>query len=131
MMAAANGALAGFRHLLRAQRKAFKGDTVMQTGAVKEIRDNFKKNRDITDPEEVKKLVGACYEAADFLSTFVVQAKLNERGNYGKDYAQAILYIMALGCCQVVVNQRRSILIVALDRQEPLCMHCCWALLEF
>ncbi|GAQ77757.1 hypothetical protein KFL_000030350 [Klebsormidium nitens] len=81
-MSSSAAALAGFRHLLRAQRKSFAGDSVMQAGAVKEIRSHFEKNRDASDPEEVQKLVAGCYDAADFLSTFVVQAELNDRGNY-------------------------------------------------
>jgi hypothetical protein len=31
----------------------------------------------------VRKLLGESQEAAEFIRSFVVQAKLNERGNYG------------------------------------------------
>ena len=38
----------------------------------------------MTDTTELEKLLAEGNEAADFIRTYVVQAKLNERGNYGK-----------------------------------------------
>lgn len=38
---------------------------------------------DISSPEEINRLCAEGEEAADFLKTFVVQAKLNHRGNFG------------------------------------------------
>lgn len=37
----------------------------------------------VADPTEVARLCAEGEEAADFLRTYVVQARLNERGNYG------------------------------------------------
>lgn len=37
----------------------------------------------VTDPAEVDKLCAEGMDAANFLTTYVVQAELNERGNYG------------------------------------------------
>jgi hypothetical protein len=37
----------------------------------------------VTDPAEVEKLCNEGMDAANFLTTYVVQAELNERGNYG------------------------------------------------
>ena len=39
---------------------------------------------DVTEQEQVTKLLADAEEAADFLKAFVVQAKLNERGNFGE-----------------------------------------------
>ena len=41
-------------------------------------------NRQVSDSGAVKKLLAEGAEAADFIRTFVVQAKLNDRGNFGK-----------------------------------------------
>ena len=41
-------------------------------------------NRSISDTAAVKKLLAEGEEAASFIKTFVVQAKLNERGNFGE-----------------------------------------------
>lgn len=38
----------------------------------------------MSDTTAVKKLLAEGEEAASFIKTFVVQAKLNERGNFGK-----------------------------------------------
>lgn len=99
-MSSSAAALAGFRHLVRAQRKAFAGDSQMQAGAVNEIRGHFEKNRDASDPEEIRKLIAGCYGAADFLSTFVVQAELNERGNYGECLLESLTQ-----CCKHLEDQ--------------------------
>ena len=40
----------------------------------------------LTDAAEVQKRVAEAKEAADFIRTNVVQAKLNERGNFGRSY---------------------------------------------
>jgi len=37
----------------------------------------------VADPTEVARLCAEGEEAADFLRTYVVQARLTERGNYG------------------------------------------------
>jgi len=40
-------------------------------------------NRHVSDSGAVKKLLAEGEEAAEFIKSFVVQAKLNERGNFG------------------------------------------------
>ena len=41
-------------------------------------------NRSVSDTAAVKKLLAEGEEAANFIKTFVVQAKLNKRGNFGE-----------------------------------------------
>ena len=41
-------------------------------------------NREVSDPTAVKKLIAEGEEAASFIKSFVVQAKLNDRGNFGR-----------------------------------------------
>ena len=38
---------------------------------------------DVTDPDIIEKLCAEGRDAADFLTQNVVQAKVNDRGNYG------------------------------------------------
>ena len=37
----------------------------------------------VTEPEEIEKLCAEGRDAANFLGQYVVQAQLNERGNFG------------------------------------------------
>lgn len=54
----------------------------MQTQAIKSL--DLQANRSVSDTVAVKKLLAEGEEAASFIRTFVVQAKLNVRGNFGK-----------------------------------------------
>ena len=47
---------------------------------------SLQENAGISQQEEIDRSIGEAYEAADFLREFVVQAKLNERGNFGGVY---------------------------------------------
>lgn len=38
----------------------------------------------VTDPDEIDKLCAEGRDAAQFLTQYVVQAKLNDRGNFGR-----------------------------------------------
>lgn len=87
-MASAAGAatcevLTAYRSLLRAAKKAFTGDKQMVQGASAEIRKKFEENRGVKSEDEIKKLLGMAEEGSQFLATMVVQAELNESGNYG------------------------------------------------
>ena len=44
---------------------------------------------DVTDPGTLEKLYSEGHDAADFLTQNVVQAELNDRGNYGEALADA------------------------------------------
>lgn len=63
---------------------AFRGDTVTLTASRKELRARFDESRlsSLGTQQEIDQALADAAEAADFLRTFVVQAKLNERGNY-------------------------------------------------
>lgn len=54
----------------------------MQQNARREIRSKFQASAAEQDHGRLKQLLGEGREAADFIRTFVVQAKLNKRGNY-------------------------------------------------
>ncbi|PRQ26381.1 putative complex 1 LYR protein [Rosa chinensis] len=90
-------ALNAYRSLLRATRKSFAGDTVMLKGSAAEVRQKFEENRGVTSEEEIQRLLGEAREASSFISTMIVQAKLNSRGGYEvkaeRDHAGATLEI--------------------------------------
>ncbi|XP_050236676.1 mitochondrial zinc maintenance protein 1, mitochondrial [Mercurialis annua] len=75
-------ALIAYRSLLRATRKSFAGDTLMLNGSASEVRKKFEENRHVTSDTEIQKLLDEAREASQFISTMIVQAKLNDRGGY-------------------------------------------------
>jgi complex III assembly factor LYRM7 len=77
--AAVRGAL---RRVLRAQRNAFANDEKMQRLAVDAIREQFRRHETVVGEAELVKLVQEAHDAATFLEGNVVQAQLNDRGNY-------------------------------------------------
>jgi len=48
----------------------------------RELRSKFEANKSVSDQAAQNKLLAEGEEAASFIRTFVVQAKLNERGNF-------------------------------------------------
>lgn len=76
-------ALRAYRAVLRATRKSFAGDTVMLKGSAEEVRKKFEENRHVTSEEAIQRLLEEAREASHFISTMIVQAKLNDRGGYG------------------------------------------------
>ncbi|KAL3146600.1 hypothetical protein ABBQ32_000835 [Trebouxia sp. C0010 RCD-2024] len=81
-MATGLSGLSVYRLCLRSVQQSFKGDHFMLQSSRKELRSKFEANRLVSDTTAVKKLLAEGEEAASFIKTFVVQAKLNERGNF-------------------------------------------------
>ncbi|KAL3517441.1 hypothetical protein ACH5RR_020030 [Cinchona calisaya] len=75
-------ALRAYRSVLKATRKSFAGDTLMLRESAAEVRKKFEENRDVTSETEVQRLLEEAREASHFISTMIVQAKLNDRGGY-------------------------------------------------
>ena len=71
-----------FRRLLRARQQLFSGDKKALDASAIEIRSHFDANRNVTDEEEIKKRIRDGREAQMFLTTNVLQGKMNERGNF-------------------------------------------------
>lgn len=76
-------ALMAYRAVLRATRKTFAGDTLMLEQSAAAVRKKFEENRHVTSPADLGRLMEEAREASHFISTMIVQAKLNERGGYG------------------------------------------------
>ncbi|KAG5386593.1 hypothetical protein IGI04_038063 [Brassica rapa subsp. trilocularis] len=73
-------ALIAYRALLRATRRSFAGDVEMLKASASEIRKKFEESRHVVS--EIPRLLEEAREATQFISTMIVQAKLNERGGY-------------------------------------------------
>lgn len=91
-------ALIAYRALLRATRKSFAGDTEMLKASASEIRKKFEENRHVASDSDIPRLLEEAREATEFISTMIVQAKLNERGGYGTYYTSPLRTICLLKC---------------------------------
>lgn len=72
------------RRLIRAKRLAFKGDEELLRTAQTAIREQFRTNRDAPS-EKLPEMLKEAEDAIEFLRNNVVQAPLNDRGNYQVD----------------------------------------------
>ena len=107
-MAVRAEALNAYRALLRATRKSFAGDSLMLTESASEVRKKFEDNRHVTSEPEIRKLLDDAREASHFISTMIVQAKLNSSGGYGNPSLSLSLSIFLF----ITSNQSGFILIV-------------------
>ncbi|GFS39769.1 complex 1 family protein [Actinidia rufa] len=93
----AGEALTAYRAVLRATRRTFAGDKLMLKESAAEVRKKFEENRHVTSEAEIQRLLGEAREASSFISTMIVQAKLNPSGGYvvkpDKEHAGAMLEI--------------------------------------
>lgn len=89
--------LRAYREVLKATRKSFAGDTQMLKASAMEVRSKFEENRSVTSDSDIQKLIEDAREASNFISTMIVQARLNDRGGYevklNKEHAGATLEI--------------------------------------
>ncbi|CAL5352298.1 unnamed protein product [Camellia sinensis] len=64
-----------------------------------EVRKKFDENRHVTSETDINRLLDEASQASDFISTMIVQARLNPHGSYlhlvkpGKEHAGATLEI--------------------------------------
>lgn len=75
-------ALAGYRRLMRTANIVFKTDVFAITQAKIKLREEFLKQKDVTDKGELKELFKGIEEVDEMLRFNIVQGTLNERGNY-------------------------------------------------
>ena len=78
-----SNALNGYRRLLRSTKLVFKADVYALKQARIQLREEFIKNRHITNSSELKILLQGIDEVDEMLKFNIVQGKLNDRGNYG------------------------------------------------
>ncbi|CAI7914561.1 unnamed protein product [Closterium sp. NIES-53] len=83
-------ALSAYRTLLRAIRKSFPGDQHANSAGRAEVRGHFEGNRGEADERRLAELERDARDAAEMLRTMVVQARLNDRGNFGEPWGQRL-----------------------------------------
>ena len=71
-------------NVLQSQRKAFDSDVEALTKTRLKTREGFEKNRNESDPEKIKALLKEAESVNEFIRKKLMQAELNEKGNYGK-----------------------------------------------
>lgn len=79
---ASSTVLHSYRTVIRTINRVFRGDTLALTEGKNLARAQYLENSHVTDPEELKRLVAMAQEACDFLRNNVLQAALNDAGNY-------------------------------------------------
>ncbi len=84
----------GYRRLLRSAHKAFAGDNYAIYSARLRLREEFFKNKDVTNKEELASLVKGIEEVDEMLNFNIVQGVVNSRGNYGEYMAERYLFIL-------------------------------------
>lgn len=72
------------RRLVRAKNNAFKGDAAMLQAASQTIREEFNRRASVAE-DQIPALLKEIEDAVQFLRSNIVQAPLNERGNYVVD----------------------------------------------
>mmetsp|Transcript_9102 Transcript_9102/g.15388 ORF Transcript_9102/g.15388 Transcript_9102/m.15388 type:complete len:123 (-) Transcript_9102:194-562(-) len=75
-------ALAGYRRLIRTAQVVFKNDTFAITQAKIKLREEFLKQKDVTDKATLTELFKGIDDVDEMLRFNIVQGTLNERGNY-------------------------------------------------
>ena len=72
-----------YRRLLRSVQKAFGNDKFALNNARIELKKEFVKSKNVVNNNELTELYKGVDEVDDMLNFHLVQASLNQRGNYG------------------------------------------------
>ena len=73
----ASAALSAYRHLLRASRLTFSGDSQTLEAAYDRIRNEFRTAKSETDANKIQELIRSAHDNANFLLSQVIQAPLD------------------------------------------------------
>lgn len=78
-------AVRGFRKILRSVIIVFRNDTGAIEAARKQLKEEFRKHAHVTNAKELKEHFVGISEVDEMLRFNIVQARMNNRGNYGVD----------------------------------------------
>eukprot|EP00611_Tribonema_gayanum_P018664 TRINITY_DN3183_c0_g1_i1.p1 TRINITY_DN3183_c0_g1~~TRINITY_DN3183_c0_g1_i1.p1 ORF type:complete len:132 (-),score=32.48 TRINITY_DN3183_c0_g1_i1:90-485(-) len=81
-MAMRSRVMAGYRSLLRTRLVVFKDDARAIRASKMKLKEEFMKNKNVTDAKKLASLLKGIEEVQQMLLHNVVQGKRNERGNY-------------------------------------------------
>ena len=76
-------AVHSYRRLLRSVQKTFGNDKYALKNARIELKKEFVKSKNVTNSNELDELYKGVEEVDEMLNFHLVQASLNQRGNYG------------------------------------------------
>mmetsp|Transcript_66 Transcript_66/g.120 ORF Transcript_66/g.120 Transcript_66/m.120 type:complete len:128 (-) Transcript_66:197-580(-) len=77
----ANRGLSAYRRLFRARQQLFQGDALALVKSREELRNEFIKNKFVTNPEELKEIFLGVDEVEDMMLHGIMQGKVNEQTN--------------------------------------------------
>eukprot|EP00698_Gefionella_okellyi_P021240 TRINITY_DN6825_c0_g1_i1.p2 TRINITY_DN6825_c0_g1~~TRINITY_DN6825_c0_g1_i1.p2 ORF type:complete len:108 (-),score=12.88 TRINITY_DN6825_c0_g1_i1:80-376(-) len=77
--------LSRYALLLRTQRTVFAGDIRVQTAARARIREEFEKNRDLTDVVAIEKKLKDATQTAKYLKNNIMQSTFTPSGSLNLD----------------------------------------------
>mmetsp|Transcript_33624 Transcript_33624/g.34253 ORF Transcript_33624/g.34253 Transcript_33624/m.34253 type:complete len:127 (+) Transcript_33624:154-534(+) len=73
---------AAYRTLRRSAKSLFKNDAFAGNAAYLQLREEFLKNKDVTDKQQISLLLKGVEEVNEMLQFNLVQGHRNDRGNY-------------------------------------------------
>ncbi|OTF69629.1 hypothetical protein BLA29_001549 [Euroglyphus maynei] len=71
-----------YKHLLKTINKIFHDDNDAIRLTQQKAREEFRKKSHLQNPDEIRESIQIGYDSAEILRRTVIQARLNERGNY-------------------------------------------------
>lgn len=71
-----------YKQLMRTRQRIFSQDDHALEVTKTKVREEFHNNRQLVEVEEIRRAVKVGHDAIDILNKTVLQARLNERGNY-------------------------------------------------
>ena len=85
--------LIAFKNLHKARLKTFSGDTNALKAARTEINLNFRKNKDVTDPNKIEELIVVANDAANILKKHIIQMEEVNKNHFKVNLTEDIEYI--------------------------------------
>mmetsp|Transcript_7284 Transcript_7284/g.10884 ORF Transcript_7284/g.10884 Transcript_7284/m.10884 type:complete len:128 (-) Transcript_7284:326-709(-) len=77
----ASRGVSAYRRLFRARQQLFRGDALALVKSRQELRNEFIKNKFVTNPEELNELFVGVDEVEDMMLHGIMQGKVNEQTN--------------------------------------------------
>ncbi|CAK8671247.1 unnamed protein product [Clavelina lepadiformis] len=85
--------LAAFKDLHKARLQTFRGDKKALDAGRLEINQNFRKNKDITDPVKIEELITVAQDSANILRKHVLQLEQIEENKFRANITKDISFI--------------------------------------
>ena len=99
-----------YRRLLRSVQKAFGNDKYALKNARIELKKEFVKSKDVVLKNELVELFKGVEEVDEMLNFHLVQASLNQRGNYGMNmlHSSVLNFLLLLPAYRIKIECRAT-----------------------